>query len=488
MQTAEKGKYWQDAERGMDMQPFMGKDFLLRSQAAVRLYHDYAAAMPIADYHCHINPKEVFEDKHFDNLFQVWMSGDHYKWRLMRSNGVDEEYITGSAPEREKFQKFAEALPRAIGNPMYHWCHLELQRYFDYYGVLNGDTAEEVWNLALEKLKQPDMGVRGLIEKSNVSFVGTTDDPVDSLQWHKLLKEDASFKTVVAPSFRPDKAVNLEKADFVDYIQKLSDVSGVTICDIASLKQALSMRIEHFHAHGCKASDHGLDHAVYLEGTEEEANDALKAALSGQPVTPEQIEKYKTNLLLFFAEAYYSHGWVMQIHYNCLRNPNSKMLAKLGPDTGFDCIGPDNGSGKIAKLLDALYRADCLPRTVLYSLDAGDNGFLATIIGAFQGAGVRGKLQHGSAWWFNDNKTGMRDQLTNLANLSILGNFIGMLTDSRSFLSYTRHEYFRRILCDLLGEWMENGEYPDNFAMVGGMVQDICYNNAKIYFNLEEKL
>lgn len=469
------------------MQPFMGTDFLLRTETAKKLYHTYAAGMPIADYHCHINPREIYEDKHFDNLFQVWLSADHYKWRLMRSNGVPEEYITGGAPEREKFQKFAEALPRAIGNPMYHWCHLELQRYFGYYGVLNGDTAEEVWQLANQKLKQPDMGVRGLIAKSNVAFVGTTDDPIDDLQWHKKLMNDPTIQTIVAPSFRPDKAINIEKPDFVSYIEKLSEVSGVPVVDLASLKKALSLRIDHFHAHGCKASDHGLDHMVYREGTEAEADAALRAVLNSQTITEEQIELFKTNLLLFCACEYEAHGWVMQLHYNCLRNPNSKMLAKLGPDSGFDCIGPDNGAQKLAKVLDALNSADKLPKTILYSLDAGDNGFLATLIGAFQGAGVQGKMQHGSAWWFNDNKTGMREQLTNLANLSILGNFIGMLTDSRSFLSYTRHEYFRRILCDLLGEWVENGEYPADLAFVGSMVSDICFNNAKKYFNMEDK-
>lgn len=469
------------------MQPFMGKDFLLSTPSAVRLYHDFAAKMPIADYHCHINPQEIYEDKHFDNLFQVWLSGDHYKWRLMRSNGVPEESITGNVPEREKFQRFAEALPRAIGNPMYHWCHLELQRYFGYYGVLNGETAEEVWNLAAEKLKQPDMGVRGLIQKSNVAFIGTTDDPVDSLIWHKKLADDPTMKTVVAPSFRPDKAVNIDKPGFAEYINRLAEVSGISITDIKSLKKALSSRIDHFRAHGCKASDHGLDRAVYAAGTEDEANEALVQALSGNSVSELQAEIYKTEVIKFCAGEYAARDWAMQIHYNCLRNPNTAMLNKLGPDTGFDCIGPNNGTQKLSRLLDDLNRENKLPKTILYSLDSADNGFLATLIGAFQGPGIQGKMQHGSAWWFNDNQSGMREQLTNLANLSILGNFIGMLTDSRSFLSYTRHEYFRRILCDLLGKWIENGEYPADYDFVGSMVCDICFNNAKKYFNLEEQ-
>ena len=325
------------------MQPFMGKDFLLSTPSAVRLYHDYAAHMPIADYHCHINPQEIFEDRHFENLFQVWLSGDHYKWRVMRSNGVPEEYITGNIPERTKFQKFAEALPRCIGNPMYHWCHLELQRYFGYEGILNGDTAEEVWNLAAEKLKEPDMGVRGLIAKSNVAFIGTTDDPVDDLQWHQKLKADPTMKTVVAPSFRPDKAVNIDKAGFTAYIEKLSAVTGIHICTIESLKAALTDRIEYFHKNGCKASDHGLDRAVYTIASEEELNDIFAAALAGETVTAQQADAFKTEIVKHCAGEYARLGWAMQIHYNCLRNPNFKMFAQLGPDTGFDVIGPDNG-------------------------------------------------------------------------------------------------------------------------------------------------
>lgn len=470
------------------MQPFMGKEFLLSTDSAAKLYHDYAENMPIADYHCHINPREIYEDKHFENIFQVWLSGDHYKWRVMRSNGVPEEYITGNKPEREKFQKFAEALPRCIGNPMYHWCHLELQRYFDYYGVLNGETAEEVWNLANKKLQGPDMGVRGLIAKSNVAFIGTTDDPIDSLEWHEKLQADPTMQTVVAPSFRPDKAVNIDKPGFVDYIKKLSAVTGIEITDIKSLKKALSDRIDYFHAHGCKASDHGLDRMVYADCTEEQADIAFRMALAGNEISGEQAEMFKTMVLKHCAEEYAAHGWVMQLHFNCLRNPNSKMYAELGPDTGFDVIGPDNGIQKLCKLLDNLNREDKLPKTVLYSLDSRDNSALATVLGAFQSPEVRGKMQHGSAWWFNDNKTGMQEQLINLANLSILGNFIGMLTDSRSFLSYTRHEYFRRILCDLLGGWIENGEYPADYDFVGSIVQDICYNNAKRYFALEERV
>ncbi len=466
------------------MKPFMDKDFLLSTETAKKLYHEFAAECPIVDYHCHVNPKEIYEDKRFDNITGVWLSGDHYKWRIMRSNGVDEYYITGKANDREKFQKFAEALPKAIGNPMYHWCHLELKNYFGYEGVLNGDTAEEVWQLTSKKLKEDGMGVRGLIEKSNVAFVGTTDDPIDSLEWHKKLAEDKTISTIVAPSFRPDKALNIDKAGGLEYIRALSDVSGVEISNVESMKKALDVRIEYFNDAGCKVSDHGLDHMIFREATEEENDATMKKALAGETVSAAEAEAFKTSLLVFCASEYARLGWVMQLHYNCLRNPNSKMFALLGADTGFDCIGPENGSEKLAKLLDKLNMADALPKTILYSLDSSDNSFLDTLIGSFQGTEVAGKLQHGSAWWFNDNKQGMRDQLISLANLSLLGNFVGMLTDSRSFLSYTRHEYFRRILCDLIGQWVENGEYPGDIKQLGTIVTDICHNNAVRYFNI----
>ncbi|MBQ3002423.1 MAG: glucuronate isomerase [Clostridia bacterium] len=466
------------------MQTFLKDDFLLHTDTARTLYNEHAAKMPIIDYHCHVSPKEIYEDKRFANITEVWLGGDHYKWRLMRSNGVDEYFITGDADPYEKFCKFAELLPKAIGNPMYHWCHLELKNYFGYNGVLNAETAPEVWQLCNAKLQQKDMSVRGIIRQSNVVFIGTTDDPVDSLEYHKLLAEDKTMTAAVAPSFRPDKALNIDKAGWKDYIATLSEVSGVDITDLASLKAALGKRIDYFAANGCRASDHGLDRMVYAEAGEQEINALIARGLAGEMLTADEAEPLKTELLAFCAGEYVRVGWVMQLHYNCLRNPNSAMLERLGPDTGFDCIGPDNGSAKLAKLLDRLSCAGKLPRTILYSLDASDNAFLDTLIGAFQGTEVAGKLQHGSAWWFNDNKQGMRDQLVSLANLSLLGNFVGMLTDSRSFLSYTRHEYFRRILCALIGEWVENGEYPDDKKTLGVLVEDICYRNAKRYFGI----
>lgn len=466
------------------MSNFLTRDFLLNTETARKLYFEYAAKSPIIDYHCHVSPREIYEDKRFNNITELWLSGDHYKWRLMRSNGVDEYYITGDADPYEKFLKFAETLPKAIGNPMYHWCHLELKNYFGYDGVLDADTAPEVWNLCEEKLKGESMSVRGIIKQSNVVFIGTTDDPVDSLEYHKLLAKDKSMSATVAPSFRPDKALNIDKAGWRDYISLLSEVSGVSITDMSSLKSALTQRMEHFASCGCKASDHGLDRMIYAEADKNTLDAILSKGLAGEAVTEHEAEAFKTDLLVHCASEYVRLGWVMQLHYNCLRNPNSVMFKKLGADTGFDCIGPHNGSAALSKLLDRLSSENILPRTVLYSLDASDNSFLDTLIGAFQGTEVQGKLQHGSAWWFNDNKQGMRDQLVSLANLSLLGNFIGMLTDSRSFLSYTRHEYFRRILCGLIGEWVEGGEYPCDDTALGNIVSDICYNNAKRYFKI----
>ncbi len=467
------------------MKPFMNENFLLSTPTAQLLYHKYAADCPIIDYHCHVSPKEIFEDKRFDNITEVWLGGDHYKWRVMRSCGVEEYYITGDAPAREKFQKFAECLPRAIGNPMYHWCHMELKKYFGYNGILNAETAEQVWQLTKEKLGEKNMSVRGLIAQSNVAMVGTTDDPLDSLEWHQKLAADTTMKTAVCPSFRPDKALNIDKADWKEYIRQLSKASQIEITDYETLCQALKGRMEHFAKNGCRASDHGFDSMVYCRADKKTLDEIIAKGLTGEQVSEQQAAMLKTELLIFCAKCYCEFDWVMQIHYNCMRNPNSLMFSKLGADCGFDCIGPDNGAAALAKVLDALFSQNALPRTILYSLDAGDNAVLDTLLGAFQGPEIRGKIQHGSAWWFNDNKQGMIDQLTSLANLSVLGNFVGMLTDSRSFLSYVRHDYFRRILCELVGSWVENGEYPADEAVLGALIQDICVNNAKHYFNLE---
>ena len=467
------------------MKAFMDKDFLLSTETARTLYHNHAAKMPIIDYHCHINPQEIAEDRKFENLTQIWLGGDHYKWRVMRSNGVDEKYITGDASDREKFQKFAESLPKAIGNPMYHWCHLELQRYFGYNGVLNGQTAQEVWDLCNEKLQNdPKMTARGLVKTSNVYMIGTTDDPCDSLEWHKNIAQEDGFETKVCPSFRPDKALNIDKPGFVEYIRQLEKVVGSEFSCIHCVRDALGKRIDFFHENGCCASDHGLDYVMYRPADDATVSAIFQKAMKGETVTQEEAEMYKTALLLFCARKYAALGWTMQLHFSCMRNPNQKMFEKLGPDSGYDCIAVTSSGGALAALLSQLDSENKLPRTILYSLNPADNAQLGTLIGAFQGVEVPGKMQHGSAWWFNDNKTGMFEQMTSLANLGLLGNFVGMLTDSRSFLSYTRHEYFRRILCELIGNWVENGEYPADMQALGEMVEDICYNNAKRYFGI----
>ncbi len=466
------------------MNAFLNKDFLLKGKTAKKLYHGYAEKMPIIDYHCHIDPKEIYEDKSFSNITQLWLGGDHYKWRLMRSNGVPEEYITGNASDREKFQKFAETLPRAIGNPMYHWCHLELKNYFGFNGVLNGDTAEQVWNLTKKKLAEDkSLSVRGLIKKSNVIMVGTTDDPLSDLYYHRALK-DEGYPVAVLPSFRPDPALNIHKAGFAEYIKKLGDTVGFQIKTLSDVKAALTARIEFFAQNGCRASDHGLDYVVFRPATEEQINKTLSSALLGEKIETEQAEEYLTAVLLHCAREYARVGFVMQLHFSCMRNPNRRRFEALGPDSGFDCMAASNNCNALYSLLDALEYENCLPKTVLYSLNPADNDWIDTLLGAFQSAEHRGKIQHGSAWWFCDHKDGMQKQMVSLANLGILGNFIGMLTDSRSFLSYARHEYFRRILCNMLGELVDSGEYPCDIEFVGSLVEDICTNNAKNYFKI----
>ena len=462
---------------------FLNENFLLKNDTAVRLYHDYAKKMPIYDYHCHIDPKDILEDRKFENITQLWLGGDHYKWRLMRSNGISEEYITGDKPDREKFQKFAETLPRAIGNPMYHWCHLELKNYFGYEGILNGETAQEVWDLTKEKLKSPEFSARNLITKSNVAMVGTTDDPCSDLEDHRKIRELKDFNTKVCPSFRPDPAINIHKNGFKEYIEKLSNTVGFKIETVEDVAKALSKRMKLFDEMGCRVADHGLDYLMYREGTADEINKAFKKALNGEKLSKEEQEIYQTYLLISCAKEYHKMGWAMQLHFSCMRNPNSKMMAKLGPDTGFDCMASTDSCAAAYALMDALDKDNNLPKTILYSLNPADNEWIDTLLGAFQSDEIPGKIQHGSAWWFNDHKTGMQAQLTSLANLGILGNFIGMLTDSRSLLSYARHEYFRRILCNLIGTWVEDGEYPDDIEYLGSLVEDICSNNAKRYFN-----
>ena len=466
------------------MKAFMDKDFLLETETAKKLYHDYAEKTPILDYHCHINPKEIAEDRQFENITQVWLGGDHYKWRFMRSCGVDEKYITGDASDYEKFCTWAECLGKAIGNPLFHWSHLELQRYFGYTGVLNKKTADEVWNLCNEKLQQPSMSVRNLIKQSNVTLICTTDDPIDSLEWHKKIAEDASFDVKVLPAWRPDKAMNIEKPEYLDYLKALAEAAGVAkITTFAALKKALQIRMEFFASMGCNVSDHALEYVMYYPASDDEIEEIFLKRLNKMILTKDEELKFKTAFMLFVGKEYHKLDWAMQLHYGCKRDNNTLRYQQMGPDTGYDCINNYAPSAQMADFLNALITTDELPRTIIYSLNPNDNQAIGTILGCFQDSTAVGKIQQGSAWWFNDHKVGMQDQMISLANLGNLSGFVGMLTDSRSFLSYTRHEYFRRILCNLIGNWVENGEFPEDYDILGEIVTNISYNNAKKYFN-----
>ena len=477
------------------MKEFMDKDFLLETETARHLFHDYAEHMPLVDYHCHINPKEIYEDRRFDNLVEVWLGGkqpeggyfgDHYKWRVMRSNGVSEDYITGDRPDYERFLKFVEALEMAIGNPMYHWCNLELRQFFGYNKPLTVENAEEAWNFCNEKLRtDPNLTVRGIIKKANVAFIGTTDDPVDTLEWHGRIAADKTIDVKVCPSFRPDKAINIQKEGFVEYIGKLAKSVGKESLDSAEeVMDALVQRLEFFKTMGCRASDHGLDYVPFRPASAKKVNEIFQKAMAGESLSKKEAEKYQTAVLLCLGKAYHRLGIVMQIHYSCYRNANERMFRKLGPDTGFDMIAQNTCGQDIARFLSALDESGELPKTILYSLNPADNAQLGTILGSFQSDEVPGKIQHGSAWWFNDTKSGMEEQMKSLANLSLLGNFVGMLTDSRSFLSYARHDYFRRILCNLVGNWVENGEYPNDDKALKRIVEGVCFRNAERYFEL----
>ena len=467
------------------MKAFMDEDFLLQTEVAKKLYHDYAAKMPVLDYHCHINPREIAEDRQFENITQVWLGGDHYKWRFMRSCGVDEKYITGDASDKEKFMKWAECLGKAIGNPLYHWSHLELQRYFGFNGALSRKNAEEVWNLCNEKLAQPSMSARNIIKQSNVTLICTTDDPVDSLEWHKKIAEDDSFDVAVLPAWRPDKAMNLEKPDYTDYISKLSSVSGVAIKTFEDLKKALVIRIEFFASMGCCVSDHALEYVMYEPATDAQIEAIFAKAMAKETITRQEEMQFKTAFMTFVSGEYNKRNWVLQLHYGCKRDNNKPMFAKIGPDTGYDCINNYAPTAQTADFLNNLIEKDSLPKTILYSLNPNDNQAIGTILGCFQNSDAVAKIQQGSAWWFNDHKTGMQEQMISLANLGNLSGFVGMLTDSRSFLSYTRHEYFRRILCNLFGNWVENGEFPEDYDILGEIVQNISYNNAVNYFGFD---
>ena len=462
------------------MKKFMDKDFILETETASKLYHDYAADMPIFDFHCHLNVQEIYEDKKFRSITEAWLGGDHYKWRLMRQLGVDESYITGDKSDWEKFEKFAEVMPYAIGNPIYHWTHLELQRFFCIYDLLSPATAKSIYDRCNEKLET--LTARELIKMSNVKKLFTTDDPVDDLHFHKLIAEDKSFDVVVGPAFRPDKVINIELPTFIPYIEKLGNVCGVKIDNVAVLCSALESRIEFFDSMGCVCSDHALDVVMYAPASPADVEAVFQKALTGKKLTQLEIEQYKGAILVFLGKQYAKRKWVQQYHIGALRNNSKRYMGLLGPDTGFDAIEDQTFAKKLSMLLDKLDSTDELPKTILYCLNPRDNEVLATIINCFQQGGTVSKMQFGSAWWFNDQKDGMERQLMSLSQVALLSKFVGMLTDSRSFLSYTRHEYFRRILCNMLGNLIENGEYPADIEFVGQIVRDICYNNSIAYF------
>ena len=465
------------------MKTFITDDFLLYNETAKELYHNTAKDLPIIDYHNHLKQEEILQDKNFADIADIWLGGDHYKWRAMRANGVHEDYITGNKSGYEKFMKWAETVPNTFGNPLYHWTHLELLRYFDIDELLDEKSAPAIWEETNEKLQTPDLSVRSLLKKDKVEFVGTTDDPTDSLEHHIALKKEG-FDITVSPSFRPDKGLFIEREDFLPWVEKLSEVTDSSIDNYDAFLAAFEKRVNYFDEHGCKSSDHGIDVMFYHDATKEEVEKIFAKRLHGESLTEVEMEKFKTYTLLFLGELYAEKGWAMQLHLGALRNNNKRMFKLLGPDTGFDSIGDLLIANKVANFLGALEENDKLPKTILYSLNAKDYDVLASMAGNFQSSEVPGKVQFGTAWWFNDTIDGMEDQMKTLANIGLISNFIGMLTDSRSFLSFTRHEYFRRILCNLLGTWVEENKVPRDMDLLEKYVRNICYENAKRYFGM----
>lgn len=465
---------------------FLTEDFLLDTEFARRLYHDYAKDQPIFDYHCHLPPEQIANNYRFKNLYDIWLKGDHYKWRAMRAHGVSESLCTGDTDDFDKFKAWAETVPYTIGNPLYHWTHLELRRPFGITGtLLSASTAQDIWQRCNELLQQDDFTARGIMQKMNVKMVGTTDDPIDDLKHHRAIANDKSFSVKVLPSWRPDKAFNIDLATFVPYMKALGEAADVNIVDFASLCNALSKRMDHFADHGCKISDHALDTVVFAEADDKTLTTILTNRLQNKQPSELEIAQFKTAVLRFLGRQYHQRGWAQQYHIGALRNNNSDMFKRLGPDTGFDSSNDTAIAMPLSRLLDAQARDNALPKTILYSLNPKDNEVLATMVGNFQEGGVECKMQFGSGWWFNDQKDGMQRQLTQLSQMGLLSHFIGMLTDSRSFLSYTRHEYFRRLLCQMIGRWVQDGEAPADIELLGNMVKNISFDNAKRYFAVD---
>lgn len=465
------------------MKTFLDQHFLLHTAAAQRLYHTYAAPMPIIDYHNHLPPRQIAEDHCFENLTQIWLYGDHYKWRAMRAQGIPERYCTGDASDWEKFEKWAETVPYTVRNPLYHWTHLELRRYFGITELLSPGTARTIYDKANAMLRTPEFSVRNLLRKMNVHVLCTTDDPTDALEWHRQIAADPSMKIQILPTFRPDKAMAVEDpAAFNAWTDKLASVAGAVISGYEDFLRALRARHDFFAQNGCRMSDHGLEEMHAEPYTEQEVQLIFKKIRGGQSLNALEILKIKSALLFEFALWDHQKGWVQQFHLGALRNNNSRAMRQLGPDTGWDSIGDFKQDRGLARFLDRLDSENQLAKTILYNLNPADNELMATMIGNFNDGSVAGKIQYGSAWWFLDQKDGMEKQLNALSNMGLLSRFVGMLTDSRSFLSYPRHEYFRRSLCNLFGQEMENGELPDQFEWIGEIVRDICYRNAAAYF------
>lgn len=469
----------------LGMKPFIHEDFLLTNEASKVLYHDYAKDMPIYDYHCHLSPKEIAENKSFKNMTEIWLDGDHYKWRALRAFGVDESLITGTASDEEKFRAWAKTVPYTVGNPLYHWTHLELKRYFNTDLLLSESTSDELWHHCNEYLKSNEMQAQSIIVNSNVKVIGTTDDPIDDLTYHKQIKEDSHFHTKVAPTFRPDNGVEITKSSFREYVGKLAEASDINIKNYGEFLKAMEKRAHYFHKVGCRISDHGLETLPFEVCTYEEASEIFLKGINGENLSQLEELQYKTYTLVFLGKLYHSLGWAMQLHVGPLRDNNERMFAKIGANTGFDSINDFSLAKQLNGYLNELDKTNELPKTIIYSLNPIHNYVIATACGNFQSENGKGKVQFGSGWWFNDQKDGMLRQMTDLSSIGLLSTFVGMLTDSRSFLSYTRHEYFRRLLCQLVGGWVSEGEVPEDYKLLGEIVQNICYTNAKHYFDIE---
>lgn len=466
------------------MNGFMDENYLLETETAKKLYFEHAKDMPIFDYHCHLPVQEIADDKKFENITQLWLSGDHYKWRALRANGISEEYITGNKSDYEKFRKWAETVPYTIGNPLFQWTYFELKHYFGIQDHLTSETADAIWEKCNVLLQQDEFSAKNLIKRSNVKALCTTDDPVDSLEYHQKIRADKTFDVKVLPTFRPDMALEVGHDNFQEWVSKLGDITGITIQTLENFLDALKRRIQDFHAVGCRLSDHGLPEHFYMESDQTEIDNIFNKRLNKQTISIAEQIKFRSAILIYLGKEYAQHGWAMQIHLGAMRNTSTRMLRSIGVNTGFDTIADFNIANELSCFLNALDDVQLLPKTILYCLNPRDNYMLAAMAGNFQ-SGIPGKVQFGSAWWFNDHEEGMIDQMKSLSSIGLFSRFVGMLTDSRSFISYTRHEYFRRILCNLVGSWVEKGSYYQDFDFLGEMVRGICFNNIKNYLNVE---